>query len=158
MHSKLLTLLETTVQPEWLDYNDHMTEGYYAVAFGFATDAVLFHIGLEEHKAKTGCTFYTAQTMITFVQELKLGDPLKFTTQLLGADRKRIHMFHQMLHKEKGYLAATVETMLLHFDQKLGEVVPMPDTIYQNVEPIAKAHAELPVPETAGLGVRSVKK
>lgn len=101
MHSKLLTLLETTVQPEWPDYNDHMTEGYYAVAFGFATDAVLFHIGLEEHKAKTGCTFYTAQTMITFVQELKLGDPLKFTTQLLGADRKRIHMFHQMLHKEK---------------------------------------------------------
>ena len=154
----LLNLYQTQVQPEWLDYNDHMTEGYYAVAFGFATDAVLFHIGLQEHKAKTGCTFYTAQTMITFRREVKLGAPLRFTTQMLGADRKRMHLFHEMYHAEEQYLAASVETMQLHYDQNIGKVVPMPDYLYARVEAIANDHAALPIPEAVGSRIRTVKK
>ncbi len=152
-----LNLYETCVQPEWLDYNNHMTEGFYAVAFGFATDALLFHIGLKEHKAKTGCTFYTAQTMITFRHEVKLGEPLRFTTQMLGADRKRMHMYHEMFHAEEGYLSASAETMQLHYDQSLGQVVTMPADLYARVEKIAKEHAALAIPKGVGMGVRKVK-
>ena len=153
----LLSLYQTQVQPEWLDYNDHMTEGFYAVAFGFATDAVLFHIGLPEHKAETGCTFYTAQTMITFRREVKLGAPLRFTTQVLGADRKRMHLFHEMHHAEEEYLAASVETMQLHYDQNIGKVVPMSDHLYARIEAIAIDHATLPVPDAVGSSIRKVK-
>ena len=154
----LLTLFKTQVPAEWLDYNDHMTEGYYAVAFGQATDALLFHIGLEAYKAKTNCTFYTAQSMIHFRRELKLGDKIHFLTQIVGADRKRLHLYHEMYHTEADYLAATVETMLLHYDQNIGQVVPMPDEIYDPIDVIAIEHVGLPIPELVGNNVRQVKK
>ena len=33
--------LRQRVRPEWIDYNGHLSEGYYVVVFGFATDAAM---------------------------------------------------------------------------------------------------------------------
>ena len=49
-----LRVWSTVVPPEWIDYNGHLTEGYYGVAFGQASDEVLVNLGfgpgyLEEH-------------------------------------------------------------------------------------------------------------
>ncbi|MCB0153704.1 MAG: thioesterase family protein, partial [Anaerolineae bacterium] len=80
-----LTLHTAVVQPDWLDYNRHMTEGYYGVAFGFVTDAYMDFVGLDAaYRQGTGCTIYTVETHICFLRELKAGEPLTFTTQLLA--------------------------------------------------------------------------
>ena len=39
-----LQLVTVVVLPEWLDYNEHMAEGYYGVAFGNASDAFIDYI------------------------------------------------------------------------------------------------------------------
>lgn len=154
----LLQLYKTTVPTEWLDYNQHMTEGYYGVAFGFASDALLFHIGLPDYLDQTGCTFYTAQTMITFRQELKEGDSIHVATQIIGADRKRLHVYHELFNTDEAYLAASAESMMLHYDQNISKVTEMPDRFYSVVSEIAQVHATLPMPDVIGSRVRQVQK
>lgn len=148
-----LNLHTAVVQPEWLDYNRHMTEGYYGVAFGYVTDALMDFVGLDAaYRTRTGCTIYTVETHICFLRELKVASPLRFTTQLLGFDAKRLHIFHQMFQAEAGYLAATMEAMLLHVNAEPA-VVAMPPEILTTVEAVFEAHTALPRPSQAGRAI-----
>jgi acyl-CoA thioesterase FadM len=145
-----LSLHTGVVRPDWIDYNQHMSEGYYGVAFGEVTDAFMDFVGLDEvYRTRTRCTIYTVETHIYFLRELKAGSPLDFATQVLGFDAKRIHIFHQMFHAEQAYLAATMEAMLLHVDDT-PRTVPMPPEILARIEAIFEAHAALPHPPQAG--------
>jgi acyl-CoA thioesterase FadM len=149
-----LTLYQTTVHPDWLDYNNHMTEGYYGYVFGWASDAFIDYIRLDAaYRARTNCTIYTVETHICFLRELPENAPLHFTTQLLGYDAKRLHVFHHMYHAEANYLAATFETMMLHVNQEVGRVVPMPPEIQEWLAQIAEAHLRLERPEQAGRSI-----
>ena len=51
---------------------------------------------------------------MTYHREARQADPLRFTTQLLGHDAKRLHFMRAMYHAHEGYLIATNELMSLH--------------------------------------------
>lgn len=145
-----LSLYTDVVRPEWIDYNQHMSEGYYGVAFGYTTDAFMDFVGLDAaYRARSKATIYTVESHTTFLRELKVGTHLRFTTQVLGFDPKRIHIFHQMFHADETYLASTMEAMLLHVNDE-PRTVPMPAEILEKVEAVYKAHTTLPHPPQAG--------
>ena len=150
MPTKLLELFDKEVQPEWIDYNQHMSEGYYVLVFGFATEALqdLLNVGLA-YRSRTGSSVYTAESHITFLQEVKEGDPLHISTQLLGFDSKRIHIFHAMTHDDTGALVATTETMLLHVDSR-PKVTDMPEPVFAQLTEIYRHHQRLPIPSQVG--------
>lgn len=149
-----LELARGTVLPEWIDYNRHMMDGFYAVAFGRVTDSFMDYIGLDEaYRTATHCTIYTAEMHIVYLREVKEGAALVFTTQLLSSDAKRIHVFHRMRNSAADYLAATSEWMLLHVNQDLGRVVAMPEHIIDRLGQIQTAHECLPRPDQAGRAV-----
>jgi acyl-CoA thioester hydrolase len=155
-----MELFRTTVPPEWIDYNGHMMDGYYAIAFSYATDAFIDAVGLDAtYRAATHCTIYTAEMHMVYLRELKQGAPLRFTTQLLGHDARRIHVFHALHNEAEGHLAATSELMLLHVDQVKSRVVAMPDSVVARLADILAAHAGLPRPAQAGrvIGLSSLK-
>lgn len=146
-----LSLYTDTVRPEWIDYNRHMMDGYYAVAFSHATDAFLDHIGLDAtYRQRTGCSTYTAEGHILFLRELKAASPLRFTTQLLGYDAKRMHLFHAMHHATEQFLAATCEWMMIHVDTTEGRGAAMPEPVLAQLAAIHELHATLPWPPQAG--------
>jgi acyl-CoA thioester hydrolase len=146
-----LTLYRAIVPPEWIDYNGHMMDGNYAVAFSQTTDSFMDAIGLDSaYRSATHCTIYTAEMHIVFLRELKQGAPLRATTQMLGHDARRIHVFHALYHDGEGYLAATSEQMLLHVDQTQGRVVVMSEKVLNRLAEIAKEQADLPRPPQAG--------
>jgi acyl-CoA thioesterase FadM len=148
-----LNLHSDVVRPDWIDYNQHMSEGYYGVAFGYVTDAFMDFVGLHAaYRTRTRCTIYTIETHIHFLRELKVDSPLRFTTQLLGFDGKRLHIFHRMYHAEADYLAATMEAMLLHVNDE-PRTVPMPPEVLAIVEATHTAHTSLPIPEQVGQGI-----
>ena len=95
---------------------------------------------------------------IVYVQELMKGDPIHFTAQIVGMDAKKIQIFYRMIHSEKGYLAATAETMHLHYDQNASKVSPMLEPLYSKVLSIGEAHAHLPVPDQAGRAVKQLTR
>jgi acyl-CoA thioesterase FadM len=135
------------VPPEWIDYNGHMMDAYYFLAFTEATEAFLDHIGLgAAYQARTGSGIYTAESHLCFVSGLAQGAGVRYWTQLLGHDEKRMHVFHRMI--SAGNLAATCELMFLHVSN--GRVRPMPPEAAGAVAALAAAHAALPYPDRAG--------
>ncbi|HEY5985652.1 MAG TPA: thioesterase family protein, partial [Streptosporangiaceae bacterium] len=74
---------------------------------------------------------------------------LRLTLQVLGVDRKRVHIAHEM-YNAAGQLAATAEQMLLHVDTRAGRVTPFPAEIARRLQRIEAAHAALPVPSYVG--------
>ncbi len=144
----------STVLPEWIDYNGHMMDGYYFVAFTYASEGFLNYVGLgPAYLAETGQTIYTVEGHINFLHEVKVGAQLKFTTQLLAYDAKRLHVFHQMHHVEAERVAATNELMFVHFDTHAQKVGPLPAQNLDRVMAVHRAHSDLPRPPQAGRSI-----
>jgi acyl-CoA thioester hydrolase len=139
------------VRSQWIDANGHMNMGYYVVVFDYATDAWLDYIGLDaRHKASHQVTTFTLESHVTYRRELREGDELRFTTQLLDFDEKRIHYFHQMYHAREGYLAATNELMSLHVAQQTRRSAPMAPEILERLGQILRSHGSQPIPPQVG--------
>jgi acyl-CoA thioester hydrolase len=140
-----------TVPAEWIDYNGHMMDGYYAIAFTEATEAFLDHLGLgEAYRQESGAGIYTAESHLCFAASVRAGARLRYSSQLLGADEKRLHVFHRMTDAETGAEAATNELMFLHVDLAAERVTPMPPDRRRAVAALAAEHAALPAPPGAG--------
>lgn len=151
----LLRLHEGEVRPEWIDFNGHMNLAYYVLAFDHATDRFLHHIGLgEKYFRQHNRSVFVLETHVVYKQELKRGDSMRFTTQLLGFDAKRIHYIHHMYHAGEGFLAAANEIMGLHVDMAARKSAPMPGAAIAALAGLQAAHDLLPRPPEAGRQVR----
>lgn len=141
----------TRVRPEWIDYNGHVMDGYYLVAFSDATEAVLTTLGFgAAYLERTGCTIYTAEAHLTYRREISVATPLSFATIVLDQDPKRIHLVHDMIDAESGERLASAELMFLHVRQSTGRVEPMPADLDANVRKMTARHANLPRPPDIG--------
>ncbi len=148
-----LRLLETAVDPSWVDYNGHMTEARYGEVFGYSTDAFLRHVGLDAAYLEAGHSAYTVEGHIRYLDEAAAFEPLTVRTQVLGADEKRLHLFHTLTHGATGETLATGEYMLLHVDTAAGGTRPWVEPVAGRVAAAAAAHAGLPRPEGVGSAI-----
>lgn len=153
-----LALYRTPVEPDWVDYNDHMTEAAYLTAAGWASDALFRYIGDDEAYRAAGHSFYTVETHIHYMLEVAVHEPLVFTTQVLGVDTKRLHFIHSMYHGDTDALLCTAEQMLVHVDMAAGRSSPILPNVAAALEAISAAHAALPIPPQVGSVMRLPEK
>jgi acyl-CoA thioester hydrolase len=143
------------VEPQWIDYNDHLNVAYYNVLFDRAVDEIYELIGLgPDYLKQHGHSTMVAEMHVRYLRELRSGDSVRVSVQLLDYDAKRIHLFEQLLHATENWVSATSESMTLHVDMAAKKVAPFPDNVRRLLERMKKAHAQLERPESAG---RSVK-
>ena len=165
-----LDLYSTVVMPDWVDYNGHMTEWAFLTAFGWAADALFRYIGIDEAYRAAGHSYYTVETHLTHLREASVGEPLRITTQVLGSDAKRLHIFHAMYrcdghrhdhdehqhhehdHSERQHdeMLCVGEQMLVHVDTAAGRSAPLAEVPAAAVAAITAAHASMPTPPQAG--------
>lgn len=146
-----LALYRTVVEPDWVDYNNHMTESAFLTAFGWASDALFRYVGIDEDYRVGGHSYYTVETHINYRREASLGEPLRVTTQVLGSDAKRLHLFHTMYRADPvGDRLCTGEQMLVHVDTEAGRSAPVLDGPAAAVAAVTAAHASMPTPPEAG--------
>jgi acyl-CoA thioester hydrolase len=136
-----------------------MNMGYYLVVFDLATDEWMRVVGLDAaHRRARAVTTFCLEAHVTYHREVREGDPLRFTTRLLGYDAKRIHYIHAMYHAGSGYLAATNELMSLHVSQETRRGAAMAPEILERLDRILASHERLPRPpqvgRVIGLGAR----
>ena len=143
-----LTLYSAVVEPDWVDYNGHMTEWAFLTVFGWASDALFRYVGIDESYRDGGHSYYTVETHLNHRREASLGEPLRVTTQVLGSDAKRLHIFHTMYRD--GELLCTGEQMLVHVDTAAGRSAPVLGGPAAAVAAVTAAHASMPVPPQAG--------
>ena len=136
--------------PEWIDYNGHAHESRYLQVFGDTTDALLRHIGLD---LGAGGSYFTVETHLSHLGQARAEERLHATTQVLGHDEKRLHVFHSLHRTDDGELLATAEQMLLHVDTSSDRVAPAAPELLARIARIAEAHAALPRPERAGRAI-----
>jgi len=148
---RLLELHRERVQKEWTDYNGHMNVAYFVLAFDHATDAFFDHLDLgRAYRERSNCSLFTLEAHVSYARELKEGDELRFTTQLIGYDDKRLHYFHRMYHAEEGYLAASNELLSIHVDLATRRAGALPPHAGLKLAEIMAAHASLPRPPELG--------
>jgi acyl-CoA thioesterase FadM len=122
-----------------------MSEAYYVLIFGDATDAFYDHIGLGPAQREADqISVYTVEAHIRYLTEAHAGAALRIATRVLCHDAKRLRLRHDMLHAENGRLLAITELLLLHVDKRTLRASSFAQPIYQRIEHIAQAHAALP--------------
>ena len=139
------------VEPAWIDYNGHLNMAYYNVLFDRAVDEVyeLLGLGLDYLKTRRQSTF-TAEVHVRYLRELKQGDPVRVSFQLLDYDEKRLHYFEELHHADEGWLSATSENMALNVNMDAKKTAPFPADVMAHLARMKAAHATLPVPQGAG--------
>jgi acyl-CoA thioester hydrolase len=142
---------ERRVEPAWIDYNGHMNMAYYNLVFDQALDVVFDDLGIGAAYVRDGGgSCFTVEIHVTYIQELKLGDPMRLTFQLLDWDEKRLHFFGAMYHAQEGYLAATSEQLSLHVDMRTRKAGPLPQAAQQRIAAMMHAHRHLEMPPQVG--------
>ncbi len=139
------------VRPEWIDHNGHLNLAYYIVLFDEATDALWQAIGLgESYRASTGCGTFAVETHTLYKAELLEGDATTAHSIVLGADRKRLHVAHELRRDRDGAVAALQELMYLTVDLSTRRSVPWPEATKASLDAASLAHARLPRPDWIG--------
>jgi len=128
---------------DWIDYNDHMNVSYYLLIFDkFGADILnnLFKMG--EHSAKTtGKSTMIVESNITYNQELKVNDEVDVNLVYFDHDKKRLLYKMEMIHKEKKFLASTIEVLALYVDLKNRKVSEFEDEKVKIMDDYIKKHS-----------------
>ncbi len=151
--AKPLRLFETRVAPEWIDYNGHMTESRYLQVFADSSDALLLFLGIDEAYHRRRGSYFTVETHLMHLKEVRALEPIHTTTQILSTDDKRLHVFQTMVHSTTGDVLATAEQMLLHVDTQAKKSAPAEQAVLKRLHSLAAGHAALERPPTAGRAV-----
>ncbi|MDH6217251.1 thioesterase family protein [Streptomyces pseudovenezuelae] len=155
-----LPLFRETVRPEWIDYNGHMSEAFYVLVFGFATDALMERTGLDPaYRKSTDCSLYTVESHIRYLRDVPVEARLAVRTRVLGVAGKKVRLTHEMYvvadpSAEPGAdaaPAATTELLALHVDQSAGRATPFPDAVRDRLNGLSES-----APWWAGRSVASV--
>ena len=112
-----LITYRTPVQQDWVDYNGHLRDAFYLLIFSYATDALMERIGLDaDSRGQSGNSLFTLEAHINYLHEVKLGTEVWVQTQIIGFDKKRLHLYHTLHRAGFDEALSASEQMLLHVD------------------------------------------
>ena len=114
---------------DWIDYNDHMNVSYYLLIFDkYGADTLNNIFQMGEHSAKTTKkSTMIVESHITYNRELRLNDEVDINCIYFNHDDKRLHYKMEMIHREKKYLASTIEILALYVDLNERKVAEFED-------------------------------
>ena len=126
------------VQDAWIDYNGHLSEPYYVLVLGHATDAVMDAVGLgPDYRSATGASLYTVEAHIRYLDEVSAGADLEARSWIIGVAPKLLWIWHELW--AEGRLRATEEILGVHV--VAGSSAPMPEDVAARAR---EACADLP--------------
>jgi acyl-CoA thioester hydrolase len=130
------------VQEAWIDYNGHLSEAYYVLVLGHATDALMDAVGLgPEYRTANDASLYTVEAHIRYLDEISAGAELEVRTSIIGVAPKLLWIWHELW--AAGRLRATEEILGVHVTG--GSSSPLPDAVASRAR-----EACVPPPPEAG--------
>jgi len=111
-------LTSQKILKDWTDYNNHMNVAYYVLIFdlyGAEKLMTLFNMGEASAKNNKKSTM-VVESHIAYKQEVKENDEVDINLLYFDHDKKRLQYKLEMIHKEKKYLASTIEVLSLYVD------------------------------------------
>ena len=117
------------ITKDWTDYNNHMNVAYYVLIFDlYGAETLMTKFKMGENSAKTTKkSTMVVESHITYNQEVNEGDEININLLYFDHDKKRLQYKFEMVHKEKKYLASTIEFLSLYVDLKERKVTEFED-------------------------------
>ncbi|MEG0967264.1 MAG: thioesterase family protein [Pseudomonas sp.] len=143
-----LITYRTPVQQDWVDYNGHLRDAYYLLIFSYATDALMEQIGLDaDSRGQSGHSLFTLEAHINYLHEVKLGTEVWVQTQIIGFDRKRLHLYHSLHRAGFDEALAASEQMLLHVDLAGPKSAPFEEVNVALLQGLIDKQPNFPTPQ-----------
>ena len=114
---------------DWTDYNNHLNVAYYVLIFDlYGAETLMTKFKMGENSAKTTKkSTMVVESHITYNKEVNEGDEVNINLIYFDHDKKRLQYKFEMVHKEKKYLASTIEFLSLYVDLKERKVTEFED-------------------------------
>ena len=111
-------LSKQKVIKDWTDYNGHMNVAYYVLIFDiYGAEILMNKFNMGEQSAKTTKkSTMVVESHITYNQEVTEGVEVDVNLLYFDHDKKRLLYKMEMVHKEKKYVASTIEVLSLYVD------------------------------------------
>lgn len=112
-------LQECVIEPDRIDYNGHLRDAYYGLAFSYAVDAFMIEIGINaQYRKETGGTWYVVEDHRRYRSQVKVQDrPLIVRTRVAQNDEKRALLLQELFAAGAEKPSATCESLQLHVVQ-----------------------------------------
>jgi acyl-CoA thioester hydrolase len=121
------------VLDEWIDYNGHLSEPYYVLVLGHATDEVMDMVGLgPAYRESTGASLYTVEAHVRYLDQVGPGALLETRSGVIGATGKLLWIWHELW--AGGTLRATEEILGVHVDSATAKTTPFPDDVAARIQ------------------------
>jgi acyl-CoA thioesterase FadM len=131
------------VRDEWIDYNGHLSEAYYVLVFGHATDAAMGVLGMTpQYLMDTGTSLFTLEAHVRYLDQVPPGARLEVRSSVVGVTGKLLWLWHEMRSEDRP--SASEEVLMVHVDTALGRSSPFPDALRARAEVL-----RVPPPEHA---------
>ena len=149
-----LLLHHDHVRAQWVDEFDHMNLAYYVAVCDWGTYKFweLVNDGRQLDE-RDGMEYAIVEAHVNYLREVRRGDKLIVTTQLLGYDDKRFHLFHTLKHATEDFVSATNEVMGLGFNLNTRGIAPFADRVQSKLAEIFAGQQTLPKPTHAGRSI-----
>jgi acyl-CoA thioester hydrolase len=77
------------VRPEWIDYNGHLSEAYYVLVFGHASDAAMVVLGMTpEYLTQTRTSLFTLEAHVRYLDQIPPEAHLTVRSSVIGVTGK----------------------------------------------------------------------
>jgi acyl-CoA thioester hydrolase len=135
------------LRDEWIDYNGHLSEPYYVLVLGHATDAVMDAVGIDEQfRADNDASLFTVEAHVRYLDQVGPGAELEVRSEVIGATGKLLWIWHE-LHSG-GRLRATEEILGVYVDTASGRSAPFPEEVAARIREL-----RVDPPEHAGRSI-----
>ena len=135
------------VQPTWIDYNGHLTEAFYVLVLGHATDHVMAQAGMTlTYIEATDTSLFTVEAHVRYLREVQDLVELEVRSSVIGRTAKLVWLWHEMWLE--GDVRATEEVLMTHVDTTVGRSAPMPEHLAAGFDAFL-----VPPPEDAGRAI-----
>jgi acyl-CoA thioester hydrolase len=115
-----------TVTENWIDFNGHMSMGYYPMLFEQMVGETVDALGLgHAYVLATNRSLFTVEAHLHFRRELRLSDRVYSVFHYVQHDQKKL-VYAQELYHVDGWLSATFEVLTIHVDIATRRSAPFP--------------------------------
>ncbi len=137
-----MVTVRRVVPVDWTDLNGHMNEGRYGQVFSDASEELMTHVGADQAYIDAGNSYFTAETNIKYLAETLAGEEIFVETRVTLGEGKKLRLWHEMKRASDGEALATCDQFMLHVSLETRRSCPPLDHVRENVERLARMHAE----------------
>lgn len=130
---KAMETFRGVVYPNHCDAMGHVNVREYIGFFDQAGWHCMLHLGFDARRIREDrIGLADARHVAEFHKELVAGDLVLVESEVLRVGTKSITLFHRMFNASTGALSATLEVVMVQYDLKKRQAIPLLDDIRKN--------------------------